>query len=216
MLKNNLLKSALISVLLLSQPAFASQALLRQFLAEVTTLQAMFEQQVTDETGFVLQSSAGKMYLSRPGQFRWDYYQPPLDDSSQPTLTQQILADGTFLYLYDPELEQATQRSLQDALGQVPSLLLVQSAANIDSHFEVIDIGVTDGLSWVALKPKASDASYQELLIAFEQDKLRSIELLDGLGNQTRLVLSQVQNNISLDAQTFDFVLPQGVDLLRE
>ena len=195
-----------------SSSVFASEAMLKKFFTQVNTLQAVFTQKVIDETGMTLETSSGVFSLSRPGKFRWNY------KSTDPeiSLGQQIIADGQFIFMYDPDLEQVTQRGLQDALGQIPSLLLVQSGTNIDQHFMITDFGLTDGLSWVALKPKDENAGYQQLMIGFNQGQLSAITLLDGLGNETRLSLLQVKTNIALEKGLFNFVPPEGVDVLRE
>lgn len=195
-----------------SSNAYASQELLSGFFQEVATLSARFDQRVVDETGYVLETSAGNFYLSRPGQFRWDY------DSQDPDYErgQQIVADGKSIYMYDPDLEQVTQRSLVDALGQVPSLLLVQTGTDIDTHFDVSDFGLIDGLSWVGLKPKDENAGYQQLMIGFLGEEINTITLLDGLGNETRLSLTVVRANPELDETVFAFVPPEGADVLSE
>ncbi|MFT6006336.1 MAG: outer membrane lipoprotein carrier protein [Pseudoalteromonas tetraodonis] len=202
------------SVLVLFAPlaSSASEENLRKFFNEVSTLQADFEQQVVDETGMTLEVSKGIFSLSRPGRFRWNYA------SSDPDLSlgQQIVADGSSIFMYDPDLEQVTQRSLQDALNQVPSMLLVQSGVNLEEHFSIVDFGLTDGLTWVALKPKDENAGYQQLLIGFAKGEMRSITLLDGLGNETRLNLSNIQNNIKLSDDVFTFVAPPDADILSE
>ncbi len=198
--------------LLTASMSFASEANLRQFFKQVDTLQANFEQRVTDETGFSLENSSGTFSLSRPGKFRWDYRS---DDADFP-LGQQIIADGTYIFFYSPDLEQVTRRSLQDALSQVPSLVLVQSGSGLDEHFVLSDIGLTDGLSWVSLSPKDENASYQQLLMGFNKGVLEIIELVDGLGNTTRLSLSQVKTNIKLPGKRFNFDIPTGVDFLSE
>ena len=192
--------------------ANASQQLLSGFFEEVTTLSAHFDQRVVDETGFVLENSSGKFFLSRPGQFRWDY------DSQDPDYErgQQIVADGESIFMYDPDLDQVTKRSLIDALGQVPSLLLVQTGAEIDSHFNISDFGVIDGLSWVGLKPKDENAGYQQLMIGFLGEEINTITLLDGLGNETRLSLTVVRANVELEDDVFAFVAPEGVDVWSE
>jgi len=197
---------------MLSSNAQASQLLLERFFSEVQTLEAAFQQKVVDEVGTTLELSSGRFYLSRPGKFRWDYRSTDIDIPQG----QQIIADGKSIYMFDPDLEQVTQRSMQDALAQVPSLLLVQSDAELESHFSISDIGLTDGLSWVALKPLDEDASYQQLLLGFSGNQLDSIRLLDGLGNETHLQLSDVVSNIKLSAKVFDFQIPEGADLLRE
>ena len=202
----------LLCTLLCTSISMASEAMLRQFYKDVDTLEAKFEQQVTDETCFSLENSSGTFSLSRPGKFRWDY---DSDDPDLPT-GQQIIADGEHIYLFSPDLDQVTRRSLQDALNQVPSLVLVQDGADIDQHFMIGDIGLTDGLSWVALKPQDENSSYQQLLMGFNTGVLEVIELIDGLGNVTRLTLSQVQSNIKLPRRTFEFKVPDGVDFLSE
>ena len=118
--------------------AQASEKALRSFLQEVNTLNAEFTQRVMDERGSVLEASSGVFYLSRPGKFRWDYKNPDFDDEQG----QQIVADGESLYFYDPDLEQVSKRSLENAIAQVPSLLLVMSNSLLDQHFNVQDLSL--------------------------------------------------------------------------
>lgn len=209
----SLLRSfALLSLLMLSFVAQGSESALRAFFSDVKSLQATFVQQVEDEQGSVLESSSGAFYLQRPGKFRWDY-----DNADEPSEQgQQIVADGQHLFFFDPDLEQVSQRTLANALGQVPSLLLVQEAGNLDKHFAITNYGLTDGLSWVALKPKDEDAGYQQLMIGFLGQQLNSLLLYDGLGNSTKLTLSQVRSNVKLKSSLFTFEVPEGADLLKE
>lgn len=195
---------------LLSLPAYPSSQSLDRFFTQVTTLQADFEQRVVDESGMLLEQTRGIFSLSRPGKFRWDYAGGNADSNGG----QQIIADGDYLYLYDPDLEQLTQRSLIDALGQVPSLLLVQSGADTKKHFEITHFGLTDGLTWTALKPRDEDAGYQQLMLGFRGDLVSQIVLLDGLGNETRLTLSGVVENVDIPGSRFEFKPPQGTDIL--
>ena len=202
----------LLAVLFSITPAQASEALLENFFVNVSTMEAAFQQQVVDETGMTLERSSGRFYLSRPGKFRWSYRSTDADIE----LGQEIVADGESIYMFDPDLEQVTKRSMQAALAQVPTLLLVQSDANLQEHFIVSDIGLTDGLSWVSLKPIDPDAGYQLLMLGFLNKQLNTIELLDGLGNQTRLVLSEVVANLKLASSVFEFTVPEGADLLSD
>ena len=200
----------IITLVWVTSTANASQAMLEKFFAEVTTLEANFEQTVVDETGMVMDFSSGRFSLSRPGKFRWDY--ASLDKEQEQG--QQIIANGKTIIMYDPDLAQVTQRSLENAVSQVPSLLLVQSGAQLGQHFSITDIGLTDGLSWVSLKPLAEDAAYQHLMLGFASGQLNTIQLLDGLGNETRLSLSLVVENKILPLDRFSFKVPAGADLL--
>ncbi|MBL4670635.1 MAG: outer membrane lipoprotein chaperone LolA [Arenicella sp.] len=213
----NLIKVMLFTVLgssmfIASSAANASEAMLKRFFIEVNTLQADFTQQIVDESGMTLENKNGVFSLSRPGKFRWSYAN---EDPEYP-IGQQIVSNGELITFYEPDLETANQRSMLNALEQVPTLLLVQSGESLEEHFNVTDFGLTDGLTWVELKPKDENAGYQGLMIGFAKEQLNSIVLTDGLGNETRLVLSNVVSNSELDSSLFEFTPGDGVDVIRQ
>ena len=94
--------------------------------------------------------------------------------------------------------------------------MLVQSGESLEKHFTIRDFGLTDGLTWVALKPKDENAGYQGLMVGFAKDILSSIVLTDGLGNETRLSLSNVSNNVALDVSLFEFNPSDDVDVITQ
>ena len=192
--------------------AKASAQSLQTFFNQVQSLQADFDQLVVDENGMTLDSSQGVFSLQRPGKFRWNYL--PKDDYSEQG--QQIISDGDWITFFDPDLETANQRSLQQALKQVPTLALVQSGVDAGKFFTISDYGLTDGLFWFGLKPKDPDAVYQGLLIGFKNEELRTILLTDGLGNETKLSLRNVKTNIELAPSLFEFSAGENIDVIRE
>lgn len=197
----------------------ASEAMLRRFFIDVDTLRADFTQRVTDESGMILESSSGVFSLSRPSKFRWDYKSP--DQGSNPSVGadsirgMQIVSDGELITFYDPDLETASLRSFEQAVEQVPTMALVQSGEQLDTLFGIVDYGLTDGLSWIALKPKDKDAGYQELMLGFDAGDLNTIVLTDGLGNETRLILTNLRINQTLPSSTFNLALSDDVDVVR-
>lgn len=207
-MRNFILSGAL--TLLFVQPVLASEKHLRSFFDDVTTMQASFKQTVVDERGEVLERSHGVFSLMRPGRFHWDY------QGLENEPGQQIIADGRTLIFYDPDLEQLSKRRLEDALSQVPSMSLVQDAAEVDAYFEIVDIGLTDGLSWAAMKPKDVNAGYRQMLVGFRNAEIVSIQLFDGLGNTTNLDFYKVSLNPKLETSSFDFAIPEGVDVIEE
>lgn len=189
----------------------ASEASLKKFFVDVSTLQATFEQSVVDETGKTLDFKRGVFSLSRPGKFRWNYKSA---DEYEP-LGQQIISDGNVITFYEPDLDTANQRSMIDAVTQVPTLLLVQNGENLEAHFTVTDYGKTDGLTWVGLKPKDPDSGYQSLMVGFANGQLNAIVMTDALGNETRLRLSDVVTNTELDTELFVFKPLESTDVVR-
>ena len=192
--------------------SYASKKALTDFLENTTQLTARFSQVIADESGMTLDRAKGRFYLSRPGRFRWDYQNPDPELETG----QQLISDGEHIIMYDPDLEQATKRSLQDALLQVPTLVLVNDHSALEALFDISDYGVTDGQSWVALKPKSEDAAYRQLMLGFEEGTLASINLLDGLGNETRLSLTEVEDQAEIAAEVFVFQPSESTDILEE
>src|ERR1700730_12125110 len=76
---------------------------LESILTSTKTTQADFSQVLTDTKGNQLQTSNGSMAIERPGKFRWDIKSP---------MKQLIIADGSFLWIYDTDLEQVTKKKL--------------------------------------------------------------------------------------------------------
>lgn len=200
------------ATVMVSTSVAASEQLLSRFFNETQTLSAVFSQRIVDDTGMTLDAAGGRVYLSRPGKFRWDYFAPGQID----VLEQQIISDSSSIYIYDLDLEQVTQRSIENALSQIPSLSLVESEATVEEHFNLTDIGLTDGMSWVALTPKDPDAGFQQIMVGFENELMSAITMLDVLGNETRLTLRDVRLNPQFAPEWFDFTVPEGVDLLEQ
>ena len=53
-------------------------------------------------------------------------------------------------------------------------------------------------------------------MVGFAKQQIRSIVLTDGLGNETRLALSNVVSNPELEVSTFEFTPSAGVDVIRQ
>lgn len=179
---------------------------LDRFFSDVVTFRARFEQVVLDEDLNRIEESAGEVWISRPGKFRWDY-EPPLE--------QQIVSDGEQVWVYDADLAQVTLRPLTNAIGTTPAILLA-GEGDVKGSFHIRDLGHQGNLEWIGLTPKDSDEGYEDIRIAFEDTHLRVLEFIDGLGQMTRITLEGVQENLEISDSRFDFVPPPGVDVFTE
>src|SRR3984957_3237058 len=94
--------------------AYATPAAdVEKYLNGLASWAADFEQTIDDGRGNVLRSAAGRLYLQRPGKFRWDYSQPS---------EQLVLADGKQIWFYDKEREQANVRDMDTSLARKPAV----------------------------------------------------------------------------------------------
>lgn len=176
------------------------------FYQRVNTFSAEFEQVVLDENLNRVEESTGRMWIERPGRFRWDY-DPPLE--------QQIVSDGDRVWVFDVELDQITVRNLGNALGRTPAILLA-GRGDIEESYEIEDRGVHGKVSFVALIPRDSDGNFSEMQLGFENGQLRQLQLADQLGQITRVVFSDNGVNPPLDSGLFDFSPPPGVDVIDD
>jgi outer membrane lipoprotein carrier protein len=177
-----------------------------RFLDGVNTLEARFEQSVLDPEHQNATRSQGVFYLERPGRFRWDYSEPE---------NQQIIADGSQIWLFEPELEQVSVQSQSSALKGTPALLLI-SGEPVEKHFEVIDIGDRQGMGWVELIPRDQESQFTRILLAFVDDELRRMEMADKFGQITRFQFYDISSNPVFTEGFFRFEPPWGVDIFRQ
>ena len=191
--------------------AGADQKLLA-YLATTQTLQADFlHEQVS--TGGRLQRFTGQMALARPGQFRWEIKKP---------YSQLQLIQGNQFLLYDPDLNQLSERALDEALDATPAGLLLTSGpkakALIEKRFELTNLPDRDGLQWVRLSPKAkAEASKALLEVGMnEAGELAAFFMQDAMGRQSRVLLTHRQRNTSFPKSLFEFNPPEGTERLRQ
>ncbi|AJE21408.1 outer membrane lipoprotein chaperone LolA [Azotobacter chroococcum] len=201
-----LLLSALTLVLLPVQADERSIQRLTQLLDQAQTLTARFSQLTLDGSGTQLQETSGEMALKRPGLFRWHTDAP---------LEQLLVSNGETVWLYDPDLEQVTIRSLDQRLTHTPALLLSGDISKIGENFEITHKeagGVVDFI----LKPKAKDTLFDNLRLSFRNGVVNDMQLIDGVGQRTNILFFGVKMNQSIDTAQFNFKVPEGTDVIQE
>lgn len=189
------------------KPENASK-ILNQRLTELTSMQARFEQWVSDKNQTTLQHVTGEMWVQRPGQFRWDTDEP---------YPQQIVSDGKTLLIFDRDLEQATRKKLDNQIGNTPALLLSGDPKQIEGSFTVSGYQFDEtGELQFDLKPRDKDAMFSLLRVHFFQGALRDMYLEDNLGQSTRIEFTKIKKNESLPATVFELKLDDSVDVIEE
>ena len=197
-----LLTGLLLWLLCLSGALAETPALVEQFFSDLQTLQADFDQQVVDSNNRLVQSSQGRMWIMRPGRFRWDYETP---------YRQQLVADGERLWSYDEDLEQVTVQAAAQVLTATPAMLL-----SGNQPLEDVFIIEASGTERVQLTPKSDDSNVTGLQLYFANDLLQRIEARDTFGNTTAFTFSNLKRNPELQPALFHFEPPAGADVVGE
>ncbi|MEN1942291.1 outer membrane lipoprotein chaperone LolA [Luteimonas sp. MJ293] len=184
-----------------------ARASLDSFTSDLRGLQGDFSQQVFDGSGRLRESSSGSVALSAPRLFRWEYENP---------YPQLIIADGTRVWVYDPDLEQVTVRPQGEEEQNNPLAALIDPTM-LDRDFVIGEGGTRDGMEWLEVTPReATDAGFQSAQLGFANGAMVKMEVLDALGQRTTIEFSNWQKNPGFAADAFSFTPPPGVDVVGE
>jgi len=180
---------------------------LKSFTNGLKGLDGQFTQQVYDTKGKLKEASSGRVALSTPRLFRWEYAKP---------YPQLIVADGNKVWVYDPDLQQVTVRG-QGSEEQNSPLSALIDPAKLDQQFNVSESGSSDGLQWLTLTPKnEGDASFQSARLGFGDGGLARMEVLDAVGQNTKISFTGWKRNPAFAAGTFKYTPAKGVDVVGD
>lgn len=194
--------------LLLAMPAAADSARARMeaFSNGLQALAGDFRQTVTDPNGRPGEPSTGHFALEAPRQFRWETTAP---------FAQLIVADGRRVWIFDPDLEQASVRAQSEAEAQSP-LTVLTDLAQLEQAFEAREAGAREGLLWLRLVPRADEPEFEYAELGFGADGPERMVFQDLLGSHAEIRFSGLERNPVLPAETFRFTPPEGVDVVGD
>ncbi len=180
--------------------------ILDKFYHSTQSLQADFEQTISNTRGKVIEKSTGNLVLSRPDKFILEYVEPA---------EQKYISNGKTIWIYDVELEQVSIKHIDGNIGDSPAMLL-SSNTNIYKHYQVSDVkvGKSDGLSWVQLQAKEPEMTFERVLLAFKGKRLMQMVMHDSFGQITELKFSEIIINKPFANRQFNFVPPEDVDVI--
>ena len=177
---------------------------LNAFTKNLKGLDGQFSQQVFDARGKQKESSTGRVAVSAPRLFRWEYVKP---------YPQLIVADGKTVWVHDPDLQQVSKRPQGVEEASSPLAILLDPA-KLDRDFTVKDAGVGAGVEWLQLTPKQAEAPFKTAKLGFTKSGLAQMEYVDALGQRTRISFSGWKRNPRFAKGTFVFVPAKGVDVI--
>jgi outer membrane lipoprotein carrier protein len=177
---------------------------LRDFVKNVKSGKSTFTQTVASPNG-KQKVSNGSFAFERPNRFRFVYEKP---------YAQTVVGDGTKVWIYDPDLNQASSRKVGDALANTPAALIVSN--DIDKVFTLSDAPSKDGIDWVLATPKQAEGTVRSLKVGFKGHALAQLEIDDSFGQKSLIVFNGFEANAKLPSDTFVFVPPKGADVAEQ
>ena len=178
---------------------------LNRFTGGLRSASAAFNQQVFTSKGKLKESTAGGLAMQQPKLFRWVYTKP---------YPQTVVADGTKIWVYEPDLQQVTVRQQGAEEANSPLAVLI-NPSRLDAQYIVKEAGTSGGLQWLSLTPrKGVDGGFTSAKLGFNKGLLQRLDFTDGLGQRTTISFSNWKRNLSIPASNFRFTPPKGVDVI--
>jgi outer membrane lipoprotein carrier protein len=183
---------------------------LDRYLAGLQSLRASFTQTLADANGKELDRGTGTLLVLRPGKFRWELK----PQSAGGSAGQLMVADGRNLWFLDRDLEQVTVKPADAALSATPAMLL-SGTVDVRENFELTDAGKREGLEWLLVEPKGSEADFRSALLGFSaKGALQRMIIEDKLGQTATLLFEKSERNARVSPEEVSFTPPQGADLI--
>lgn len=182
---------------------------LEQYLEGLKSLRANFTQTLVDSREQVVDRSSGTLVVLRPGKFRWEV----TPQGAKKENAQLLVADGRNVWFFDRELEQVTVKPEDAALSSTPAMLL-SGAGNLRENFTVSSAGVRDGMDWVLVEPRGTEADFRRALLGFRKGQLERMIIDDKLGQTATVVFERLARNERVAPEEVSFTPPAGVDVI--
>ncbi len=173
-------------------------------------IKAKFAQTLAGPTG--KRQASGTVLLKKPGKMRWDYEKPE---------KKLFVADGTNLWVYEPEDEQAFKQSLSSS--QLPtqvSFLFGRGKLLDDFEVSYLDGQALGEAGDLVLKlvPKVATAQYRYLVFVVSPTThlVKETLLYDQQGGSNHIVFSAIETNpkTGIDDSRFAFTPPANTKII--
>lgn len=188
-------------------------AALEQAQRRVTDLKAPFRQLAHNKVLNQTIDARGTLYLKKPGRLRWEYQTPT---------PQQIVSDGTRLWIYTPELKQVNVSAAPAVLAG-PAGSFLQGLGQVREHFDARFLNPAqptdaEGLVVLDLIPRRPQPLLARLIVSVDPKTwlVRQAVVHDELGNTVSVRFGDVVVNSGLADSLFVFVPPPGVAVVQQ
>jgi outer membrane lipoprotein carrier protein len=191
-------------------PAKDVIAKMQAFYEKIQDLKADFKQEISSPTTGRTKTTYGVVKLKKPGKMRWDYAKPE---------KKHFISDGTVLWVYEPEDQQAFKQELKSQnLSAAVTFLTGKGKLADEFTFELLADGAVGqkGDYAVKLTPKVPSAQFKTITLVVDpkafQVKLSVVATPDG--GQSKVWFTGIDLNKKLDEKVFKFTPPAGVRVI--
>jgi len=172
---------------------------LKNLLANIDGLSAIFSQSVVDQDNNLIMEAEGELVFKQPNQFSWKVKSPE---------EELLLSNGEELWYYSPFLEQVTIYNTKDKLITTPFALLVSNDEEVWKNFNISK----EKNNYIIESKNNVYSNIEKLLVSFKNKVIEKIVVLDSTQQEITYDLSNQKVNKDL-SYNFNFIIPDNISI---
>ncbi len=170
----------------------------------ITTMTADFTQEAYSSSLKSSEHAEGTVSLKKPGMMRWDY-----SDEKQ------IISNGKFIWVFDPELAQVVETRVDPAKANITTDFLTE-VSNLEKDFSVTLIRSDNKGYELSLTPKQPMGNTKELRVELNKEFiLKKTTAIDSFNNETRIEFLDIKTDIEIPNDKFEYKEQKGIKVVR-
>ena len=193
----------LLAFLLLIWPsdsrASDSREFLIQSLEKVESMQSFFEQTRSGSD----EKFSGQLLFQKPNLFRMEI---------GPPVSQTIISDGEYLWVYDQDLEQVIVSHLTNSLSEMPFMQLLSEPRDFLMGSEIVNLSQNEKRFRIFVKENENPLEFVDL--DFTDGLISRVFVASRIGEPLEVFFNQMSLLEFLPKKNFIFVLPENIDLI--
>ncbi len=152
--------------------------------------------------------ASGTVYFKKPGKMLWKYEDPK---------GQLVLADGEFVYFYQPEQKQVLKTRLSKAFLSDTPLSFLLGIGELKRDFQGTLTGSEGEAYEIRLVPKDRLGEIGRLFLGVDKKDFDILwaRIEDAVGNVTTIRFYKMQRGVGVDDSLFRLKLPKDVDIVE-
>ena len=173
-------------------------------LSNIKTVSAEFTQKLYSTESNDPQITEGKLQVAGGDKFRLEYIKP---------YEQLYVANGKEFLFYDVDLEQITIKPQSQELANTPAMILSNPNLFIRNYY--VKANVESYNEEYSLTAISETSPYNKIMLVFKDTRLKTMLIEDSFGQETELQFNKIIYNKKIASAIFNFVPPEGVDVIR-
>ncbi len=176
-----------------------SREFLIQSLEKVESMQSFFEQTRSGSD----EKFSGQLLFQKPNLFRMEI---------GPPVSQTIISDGEYLWVYDKDLEQVIVSHLTNSLSEMPFIRLLSEPRDFLMGSEIVNLSQNEKRFRISVKENENPLEFVDL--DFTDGLISRVFVASRIGEPLEVFFNQMSLSKFLPKENFIFVLPENIDLI--